>query len=220
MYLIHTPRFIQNLFPGFVWRIPGKEKVIYLTFDDGPIPEVTPWVLDQLDEYDAKATFFCVGENIIKHHDIFQRLLNEGHQIGNHTYNHLSGWSTEDVPYFHNIRKCASLAKTELFRPPYGRLRPRQVQFLQRHYKIIMWDVLSGDFDANISKEQCLSNVLNNTRKGSIVVFHDNIKSFDHLQYTLPKVLAYFSEKGYRFEAIGTTISNKKTPIHKMESLV
>ena len=202
MYLVKTPKFIQNLFPNFIWKIPSNEKVIYLTFDDGPIPEVTPWVLETLQQFNAKATFFCVGENVKKNPEVFQSILEDGHSVGNHTYNHLNGWATDNIPYFHNVRHCANLVKSTLFRPPYGRLMPKQAQFLQRHYRIIMWDVLSGDFDPKISQEQCLNNVKMKTKPGSIVVFHDSLKAFEKLQFVLPKVLQYFTEKGYRFEAL------------------
>jgi peptidoglycan/xylan/chitin deacetylase (PgdA/CDA1 family) len=202
MYLVKTPKFIQNLFPNFIWKIPSSEKVIYLTFDDGPIPEVTPWVLETLEKFNAKATFFCVGENVKKHPETFKNVLDHGHSVGNHTYNHLNGWATDNIPYFHNVRHCANLVKSVLFRPPYGRLMPKQAQFLQRHYRIIMWDVLSGDFDPKISQEQCLNNVKIKTKPGSIIVFHDSLKAFEKLQFVLPKVLQHFIEKGYRFEAL------------------
>ncbi len=204
MYLIKTPQFIQNLFPNFTWRIPTNEKVLYLTFDDGPIPEVTPWVLEQLRHYEAKATFFCVGDNIRKYPDVFRQVQEDGHSVGNHTYNHLNGWATENLPYFHNVRQGAGITRSVLFRPPYGKLRPRQAQFLQRHYRIVMWDVLSGDFDPNISAEQCRHNVLYNAQPGSIVVFHDSLKAFDKLREVLPHVLKHFSERGYRFDALQT----------------
>lgn len=213
MYLIKTPQVIQNLFPNFTWRIPSDEKVLYLTFDDGPIPEVTPWVLELLAEYNAKATFFCVGDNIRKHPEVFKQVKEAGHSVGNHTFNHLNGWNTENIPYFHNVRHCASLTHSALFRPPYGRLKPKQAQFLQRHYRIVMWDVLSGDFDANISTEQCLDNVINNAKPGSIVVFHDSLKAVEKLQYVLPKVLDHFTQKGYNFEQLNEheVIKMKKT---------
>lgn len=202
MYLIRTPRVIQSLFPNFLWRISTDEKRLYLTFDDGPIPEVTPWVLDQLAAYNAKATFFCVGENVQRYPRIFQRTVREGHTVGNHTFNHLSGWANENVPYFHNVRTCAHLVNSNLFRPPYGRLKPKQVQFLQRHYRIVMWDVLSGDFDSEVSRDQCYHNVVDNVRPGSIVVFHDSLKARDKMQYALPRTLQHFSEQGFTFEPL------------------
>lgn len=204
MYLVKTPKIIQNLFPNFFWRVPSNEKVIYLTFDDGPIPEVTPWVLDQLKQFNAKATFFCVGDNVRKYPEVFDTLIEDGHAIGNHTFNHLNGWGTDNIKYFHNVRNCARQVKSDLFRPPYGRLMPKQAQFLQRHYKIIMWDVLSGDFDPAISKDQCLYNVVSKAKEGSIIVFHDSEKAFEKLQDVLPKTLKHFQDLGYRFEALST----------------
>ncbi len=202
MYFVKTPKFIQNLFPNFTWKIPSNEKVIYLTFDDGPIPEVTPWVLEQLAAYNAKATFFCVGQNVERNPEIFEQVQAAGHTVGNHTYTHPDGWKTDNIPYFHNIRHCARLVDSVLFRPPYGHLKPKQVQFLQRHYRIVMWDILSGDFDPNLSKENCLDNVMNQVENGSIVVFHDSLKAEEKLRYVLPQVLEKLSAKGYRFEAL------------------
>jgi peptidoglycan/xylan/chitin deacetylase (PgdA/CDA1 family) len=202
VYLAKTPQFFQSLFPNFVWRVPTQSKVLHLTFDDGPVPNITPWVLDQLKHYGAKATFFCVGDNIRKYPEIFKRIQDEGHSVGNHSYNHLSGWNTDNISYFHNVRYCASLVNSKYFRPPYGRIKPTQAQFLQRHYKIIMWDVLSGDFDDNITNEQCYVNVKKNAKEGSIVVFHDNIKAKEKLHFTLPKVLKEYSEMGYSFDKI------------------
>lgn len=206
MYLIKTPNFIKGIFPNYQWNVPNQDKVIYLTFDDGPIPEVTPWVVDLLAEYEAKATFFCVGDNVRKHPDVFNYVLNAGHEVGNHTMNHLNGWTTENIEFFHNIRHCARLVNSELFRPPYGKLTPKQGQFIQRHYEIVMWDILSGDFDRKLSSEQVWQNVKRNIEPGSIVVFHDSIKAQKHLRYALPKTLAYFSSKGYRFEAISKAL--------------
>jgi peptidoglycan/xylan/chitin deacetylase (PgdA/CDA1 family) len=202
MYLIKTPQLIQNLFPNFTWHIPTKEKVLYLTFDDGPIPQVTPWVLEQLAAYNAKATFFCVGDNIQKYPEVFQQVKAAGHAVGNHTYNHLNGWLTDNIPFFHNVRHCANLTNSVLFRPPYGRLKRKQAQFLQRHYRIVMWDVLSGDFDPSIAPERCLHNVIDNAQAGSIVVFHDSLKAEEKLRYVLPKVLQYFTAEGYTFEKL------------------
>ena len=202
MYLVKTPTFIQGLFPNFTWRVPTQEKTIFLTFDDGPIPDVTPWVLEQLEKFNALATFFCVGANVEKHPDIFEQVIQQGHSIGNHTFNHLNGWDVENMDYFHNIRHCARLVKTNLFRPPYGRITPKQVQFVQRHYNIVMWDILSGDFDHDISKEQCLNNVIQHAKEGSIVVFHDSLKAQDNLYYSLPRALEHFALQGFRFKAI------------------
>jgi peptidoglycan/xylan/chitin deacetylase (PgdA/CDA1 family) len=202
MYLVKTPQFIQDLFPNFTWRIPTNEKVMYLTFDDGPIPEVTPWVLEQLQQFNAKATFFCVGDNIRKYGEVFDQVVDAGHAVGNHTFNHLNGWMTDNIPFFHNIRHCANLVNSVLFRPPYGRIKPKQAQFLMRHYRVIMWDVLSGDFDPKLSAEQCLSNVTNNAGPGSIVVFHDSLKAEDKLKQVLPEVLEHYSSLGYRFEKL------------------
>jgi peptidoglycan-N-acetylglucosamine deacetylase len=202
MYFIKTPKLIQNLFPNFTWKMPSNDKVIYLTFDDGPIPEVTPMVLDILDSFNAKATFFCVGDNVRKYPEVFEQVINAGHMVGNHTYNHLSGWESENIEYYHNVRHCAKLVKSDLFRPPYGRMTPKQTLFLSRHYKIVMWDVLSGDFDPNISKEDCLANVINATGKGSIIVFHDSLKAKDKMMYALPRVMEHFLAKGYRFESL------------------
>ena len=211
MYLVKTPRLIQNLLPTFTWRIPTEEKVLYLTFDDGPIPEVTPWVLDTLRQFNAKATFFCVGDNVKKNPSVFQQVLAEGHAVGNHTFNHLNGWDSENISFFHNVRHCAKLVKSSLFRPPYGRLTPKQTQFLTRHYQIVMWDVLSGDFDQTISKEDCLSNVMASTKRGSIIVFHDSQKAAERMMYTLPRFLEHFAAKGYRFESLKSELFRSET---------
>ena len=211
MYLVKTPRLIQNLLPTFTWRIPTEEKVLYLTFDDGPIPEVTPWVLDTLRQFNAKATFFCVGDNVKKNPSVFQQVLAEGHAVGNHTFNHLNGWDSENISFFHNVRHCAKLVKSSLFRPPYGRLTPKQTQFLTRHYQIVMWDVLSGDFDQTISKEDCLSNVMASTKRGSIIVFHDSQKAAERMMYTLPRLLEHFAAKGYRFESLKSELFRSET---------
>ncbi len=212
MYLIKTPLFIQNLFPNFTWKMNSDQPVIHLTFDDGPIPKITPWVLDQLAQYDAKATFFCVGSNIEKHLEVFQQVIDGGHTIGSHTHTHMNGWNSENIPYFHNVRRGASMAKTELFRPPYGKLKPSQIQFIQRHYQVVMWDVLSGDFDPKIDKEQCYRNVINYTEPGSIVVMHDSLKAQEKLEFVLPKILKYFAGLGYRFENLDSLIPKEQQP--------
>ena len=204
MYLVKTPKLIQNIFPNYLWRKSTEEKILYLTFDDGPIPDVTPWVLKQLKEYNAKGTFFCVGDNVKKHPEIFEAVKNQGHSVGNHTMHHLNGWTTEKEAYLKDIEDCAQLVDSNLFRPPYGRLKPKQASFLQQHYNIVMWDVLSGDFDEKISGEDCFQNVLKHTENGSIIVFHDSLKAFSRLEYLLPRVLAHYSKLGYVFGKISS----------------
>ncbi|MFD0939599.1 polysaccharide deacetylase family protein [Pedobacter boryungensis] len=217
MYLVKSPLLLKWFYPSLTWNKSRSEKIVYLTFDDGPIPNVTDFVLNTLKSFDVKATFFCIGDNISKHPMVFERVKNEGHAIGNHTFNHLKGWKTDDETYIQNILKCQQLTQTNLFRPPYGRIKKSQIKSLKSKVKslksyrdselrtndsgleIIMWDVLSGDFDLNLSPEKCYQNVIKNTQNGSIVVFHDSLKAFDRLHYTLPKVLKYLSEKGYQF---------------------
>ncbi len=210
-YLVKTPKIIQQLFSKYQWKVTTDKKEIYLTFDDGPIPEITPWVLEQLQKYQAKATFFCVGDNVSKYPEVFNSVVQEGHAIGNHTFNHLNGWKTATNSYVENVEKCAVTIKKQqtkpietnslLFRPPHGKIKPSQAKkLLQKGYKIILWDVLSGDFDPGLSKETCLNRVLKNTQKGSIIVFHDSEKAFKNLEYVLPKTLEHFSKKGYVFK--------------------
>lgn len=202
MYLVKTPSLVQNLFPGFTWCRPGADKNVYLTFDDGPIPKVTPWVLRQLRKYEAQATFFCIGDNVRKHPNIYAEVRAAGHRVGNHTMHHINGWRTKQADYTADTEKCARLVDSDLFRPPYGRLTPRQAKQLREKYEIVLWDVLSGDFDEKIDGERCLDNVLRHSQVGSIVVFHDSLKAFPRLRYALPRVLAHFSEAGYRFAAL------------------
>ncbi|MFK7806428.1 MAG: polysaccharide deacetylase family protein [Saprospiraceae bacterium] len=202
MYLVKTPSIIQKCFPKFLWRKQTEEKMLYLTFDDGPIPEVTPWVLDQLEKHNAKATFFCVGDNVAKHPEIYQEILKRNHTVGNHTHNHLNGWTTKTKKYLENITTCTRHVDSKLFRPPYGRLRPSQSKQLWKDYTVVMWDVLSGDFDTNISGSQCWENVQKNTEPGSIIVFHDSLKAKKRLYEVLPKTLEYFGERDYTFKAL------------------
>lgn len=196
------PRLIQNLFPKFNWKVNTMDKVLYLTFDDGPIPDVTDEILDILDEYNAKATFFCVGENVKKNPQVFEKIIRNGHVAGSHTYNHMNGWNADVDSYLNNMKKAANLVQSELFRPPYGRIRLLQARAISKKYKIIMWDVLSGDFDPSNSVEDCYKNVIENAVPGSIIVFHDSIKSRSNVLGTLPLVLNYFSSLGYRFETL------------------
>jgi peptidoglycan/xylan/chitin deacetylase (PgdA/CDA1 family) len=265
MYLIKTPLLLKKLYHNsLVWNKSRTDKTIFLTFDDGPIPIVTPWVLKTLKNFNAKATFFCIGENITKNKEIFLQLKADGHAIGNHTYNHLRGWDTDNNVYIQNYKKCQDLTQTNLFRPPYGRIKHSQIKALsneifdvsnesqetriemqessinhqdqlqklkppiyskgqdesiknQDHLqnlkpltlnhkpstlKIIMWDVLSGDFDTKLSPEKCLKNVLKHTQNGSIIVFHDSLKAWDRLKYALPKALEVWQKEGYAFKTL------------------
>ncbi|KHJ36936.1 peptidoglycan-N-acetylglucosamine deacetylase [Pedobacter glucosidilyticus] len=206
MYLVKTPWLLKKFYPqNLIWNKSRDKKIIYLTFDDGPIPIVTPFVLEILKKFNAKATFFCIGDNINKHQDIFFQLKADGHAIGNHTYNHLNGWKSNNKKYLDNIIKCQELTQTNLFRPPYGRIKKSQIKNLEskfKNHKIIMWDVLSGDFDTQLAPEKCLKNVCKNAINGSIVVFHDSLKAFDRLKYTLPKALEFWQSKGYEFHQI------------------
>lgn len=209
MIWIKTHWLIKKLFSNYIWEMPNSENKIYLTFDDGPTPEITEWTLQQLKKYNAKATFFCIGDNIRKYPEIFKKVIEEGHSIGNHTFNHLNGWKTSKQEYLENAKKCQSEiynlqpAICTLFRPPYGKIKPSQSRELRKlGYKIIMWDIISYDFDAKISKEKCLENVLKNVKSGSIIVFHDSIKAFPNLEYTLPKMLEILNKKGFVFAKI------------------
>jgi peptidoglycan-N-acetylglucosamine deacetylase len=213
MYLAKTPSLVKYFYKSLVWNIPTDEKVLYLTFDDGPIPEVTELVLEQLKKHNAKATFFCIGNNIEKHPEIFSKIIAGEHVVGNHTYNHLNGNFTGNESYFQNIDKCNQSIKNhlpenkthlynKLFRPPYGRMKKSQITYLKNNYSIIMLDVLSADFDQKITPEKCLKNVIKNARNGSVIIFHDSIKASKNMLYTLPTTLEYFSEKGYSFKPI------------------
>lgn len=202
MYLVKSSYFIKKYYSNFIWKIPTTKKIIYLTFDDGPTPEITEWTLATLKAFNAKATFFCVGSNVAKHPEIFQQIISEGHAVGNYTYHHLSGWNANNEDYLRNIKKCEEIVTSNLFRPPYGRIKKSQYELIKNDYKVIMWDVLSGDFDPKTSPEKCLSNVVNNTTEGAIIVFHDSLKAADNIKHTLPKVLEYFTEKGYRFDKL------------------
>jgi peptidoglycan/xylan/chitin deacetylase (PgdA/CDA1 family) len=210
-YWVKTNRVIKRVFKNFVWHLPNKEKKVYLTFDDGPTPEVTEWVLSILSAHRIKATFFCIGNNIEKHPEIFSKVVAGGHAIGNHTYNHLNGWNTDNQTYFENIAaaeksiagRLPTLMQNKLFRPPYGKMKASQsAQIRKQGYKIIMWDVLSADFDQAISPEKCLRNVTNNTCEGSIIIFHDSVKAYKNLSYALPKAIEYLKRKNYYFDKI------------------
>lgn len=205
MYLVKSPLLLKWYYASLTWHKSHAEKAIYLTFDDGPIPDVTEFVLKTLKDQDVKATFFCIGDNIRKHPQLFQRLLDEGHKVGNHTYNHLKGWKTDDKIYLENFEQCQQLTASQLFRPPYGRIKKSQIREIRRRYpdmNIIMWDVLSGDFDLGLSPESCYQNVSKYVENGSIIVFHDSLKAFERLQYALPRVIAELKAKGYQFRTL------------------
>jgi peptidoglycan/xylan/chitin deacetylase (PgdA/CDA1 family) len=204
-YLIRTPWIVRKCYPECIWRIPGEELVIYLTFDDGPHPDATPAILVQLKRFNAKATFFCIGKNVAEQPQLYRRILEEGHRVGNHTHNHLNGWKTRDREYLQNIADARHYIDSNLFRPPYGRISKFQIANLRGEpfrFKVIMWDVLSADFDQKQTAERCVQNVVQNAGNGSIVVFHDSAKTFERMNESLPKVLEHFSSQGYQFRAI------------------
>ena len=206
---VKTPNLVKRVLPSLVWNINTKQKVIYLTFDDGPTPEITEWTLNTLDKYNAKATFFCIGNNIDKYPQIFKLIIEKGHTIGNHTNNHLKGWKTKTIDYLENINIAQaqidkfSRSNQLFFRPPYGRIKPKQIKEISKlNYRIIMWNILSKDWDKTISNEECLDNVIKKTKSGDIVVFHDSVKASNNLKYVLPQMLDYFTEKGFEFKRI------------------
>ena len=200
MNVIRPPFLYRWLSPKYLLcELPSTEKVIYLTFDDGPIPEVTPGVLKTLEQYGAKATFFCVGDNVKKHPDIFRMVVEKGHVVGNHTFHHLNGWQTSPGSYVEDVFRCDDFFKTRLFRPPHGRFTPSQYFLLRNRYRFVLWSVLTCDFHRNTSPEQCLQNAVSNTTPGAIVVFHDSLKAAERMTYALPRYLDHFAEKGYSF---------------------
>lgn len=228
--MVTVPSIIQKIYAKRLWSFPETENKVYLTFDDGPIPEVTPWVLSRLTQYNAKATFFCIGENIKKHPEIYSQVLKGGHAIGNHTYNHLNGWKNSTQVYIENIEKCNLVFSPDsdqdenlkeqlaisnqqsqisnILRPPYGKMTSKQARIvLGKGYKIVMWSILSKDYKATISKEKCLRNVLNNLKPGSIVVFHDSLKAAENLKFVLPKVLEYIKMNNWQCVSIPTAMN-------------
>jgi peptidoglycan/xylan/chitin deacetylase (PgdA/CDA1 family) len=218
--IVKTPKAARRLFPAALWKVKTREKILYLTFDDGPIAEVTPLVLDELQRYGAKATFFCIGKNIEANTEIFHRISEEGHMVGNHTYDHLNGWQSANQPYFESVEKCAAalagaakpsvsgdyrdmmVEEKNYFRPPYGKLNLSQYNHLKKSFTVVMWDVLAFDFDLKVTKEQVLDNVVKNAVPGSIIVFHDSLKAKDKMLFALPKVLEHYTNLGYTFETL------------------
>jgi peptidoglycan/xylan/chitin deacetylase (PgdA/CDA1 family) len=206
-YLVKTPWWLKRAFPSYTWQLKTSEKIIYLTFDDGPCEEVTPFVLRQLREHGALATFFCIGKNVVEQRELYRQIISEGHAVGNHTYSHLNGWKTKDEVYMKDVLEASHHIDSNLFRPPYGKITRFQARRLPAvmkgaNVKLIMWDVLSGDFDERVSGKKCLENVIFNAGPGSIVVFHDSKKAFPRLQYALPKMLSFFSGRGYSFRSL------------------
>lgn len=196
------PRLFQWSFGNIIWRKKSSSKVVYLTFDDGPVPEMTPQVLDILDTYGVKATFFCVGENVAKYPELYAEVIRRGHRAGNHTYNHLKGFSVSFEEYIENVEKAAGLIRSNLFRPPYGRISFRQLFYLRRNYQIIMWDVITHDYNAHLSEETIFQNVVRFSRNGSLIVFHDSIKAGNRVLNVLPRAIDYLQREGYAFEQL------------------
>lgn len=204
MFIEQPPLLYRILFPEAVWRIKRKKRrVVYLTFDDGPIPEVTPWVLDTLDHYGVKATFFMVGENVARNPHLFEEIKRRGHSYGNHTMNHLQGFKEQLIRYMRNITEANELIESPLFRPPHGLMRWSQARAIKDHYNIIMYDLVTRDYSRKLTGEQVLANVKRYTRNGSIIVFHDSLKAQSNLQYALPRAIEWIKAQGYEFEPIG-----------------
>ncbi|MBU1717973.1 MAG: polysaccharide deacetylase family protein [Bacteroidetes bacterium] len=194
---------------SLIWKVPEAAGKIFLTFDDGPIPEVTIPVLDILKSWNAKASFFCVGENAEKNQDILQRITQEGHTLGNHTFNHLNGWKTPSDEYIRNVDRCAEVFQSAFFRPPYGKITPVEIVKLRATYNIVLWSVLSRDFDRNTGQKQCLENATSKCTDGSIVVFHDSVKASKNMLYALPRFLEAMTEKGFSFHSLHSAIKTK-----------
>jgi peptidoglycan/xylan/chitin deacetylase (PgdA/CDA1 family) len=211
-YWVKTHWLVKKIFRSFIWNVPTSKKIVYITFDDGPTEEITNWTLEMLKNYGAKATFFCIGKNISKHPDLYLELQKQGHTVGNHTYNHLNGWQYSTELFMKNVDQCEKIqnkyssntdSTEKLFRPPYGKLKRKQTKFLkQKGYKIIMWDVLSADFDTKISPEKCAQNVLRNIQPGSIIIFHDSWKASTNLKDALPLTLEYLKKEGYEMRPL------------------
>lgn len=197
-----TPYVAKLVYPSLTWDMPNASKKIFITFDDGPHPEITPLVLEILDKYSAKATFFCVGENVKNFPDTFHLIKENAHTVGNHSFNHLNGWKTENSNYYENVKKAAKYIDSDLFRPPYGRISPSQIKHLKKQYRIIMWSALSYDFDIRVSKEKCLELSIKNTVSGSIIVFHDSAKAKEKMLFALEGFLKHFSKRGFEFCAL------------------
>ena len=202
------PPFLLRLltFGSVYWRIPVKEKCVYLTFDDGPIPEVTPWVLETLAAYNAKATFFCVGENVSNYPEIYKQILDAGHRTGNHSFHHIKAWNTPKRSYLKDVSMANELIDSRLFRPPHGQLTLALIQALRKNFSIVLWSVLAYDFDQSLTPERCLAILIRYTRPGAIIVFHDSLKAEPRMKYALPKFLEHLHSKGFVFRSLPDAI--------------
>lgn len=204
-YLVKTPGWLKKFYKQCTWSIPVTDKILYLSFDDGPHPTITPFVLDELKKYGAKASFFCIGKNVLAFPEVYKRIIEEGHSVGNHSFHHLNGWKTADATYLDDIAAAKKYIDSNLYRPPYGRITKFQLKQLSLprfNLKAVMWSVLSGDFDKGITPERCLKNVLYKCKPGSIVVFHDSEKAAERMRYALTGALQHYAKEGYRFEKI------------------
>jgi peptidoglycan/xylan/chitin deacetylase (PgdA/CDA1 family) len=200
--IFRPPRIVRKTFPALIWDFPSEASSVFLTFDDGPNPETTPWVLNTLREYNAKGTFFCLGKNVEQHPDTFKLIVDSGCAVGNHTYSHQKGWGMKTGTYVEDIDLADAFIGSRLFRPPYGRIGPNQARVIAERYKIIMWNVLSMDYSRRTSRTTCASTVINHAKPGSIIVFHDSLKAFDNLRYALPASLDFFARQGWEAKAI------------------
>lgn len=202
-WIVRPPKLARWLLPGVTWRMPGNKKEVFITFDDGPIPEVTPKVIEILSRHNAKATFFCVGENVARHPDVYKLLIDSGMMIGNHTHEHLKAWSTPRGVYFRSILRCQGVTGSKIFRPPHGQLYPNTAYLLRKRFsRVVMWDVLSMDYDPRVTTREVVENVTRLVRPGSIIVFHDSLKAWPRLKEALPEVLKFLDEEGYQMSAI------------------
>jgi peptidoglycan/xylan/chitin deacetylase (PgdA/CDA1 family) len=210
MYFVKTPEIFKVLCRKRIWSIKNSGRKIFITFDDGPEPEVTPAIMDILKQYNAKATFFCLGIKILKNQNLLKEIRENGHTIGNHSFHHVPGNKTTVSEFIREVEKCNALVSSKFYRPPYGKISSRQAKAINKQYHIILWDVLPGDFDPGISKEKCLARSVKNTKDGTIIVFHDSLKSKEKVLYTLPRYLEHFSKLGYTFEALKEEYFQKK----------
>ena len=202
MFIEQVPEFLRKLYPKAIWRMSPGEKAVYLTFDDGPIPVITPWVVELLGRYDIKATFFMVGDNVRKHPQEYLQVVEAGHKTGNHTFNHLKGLFTDTDEYIGNVDLADTFIHSNLFRPPHGLLKHSQYNKLNKRYKFIMWDLVTRDYNSRLSGEEVLANVKKYTRNGSIITFHDSLRSESNLKYALPRALDWLLEQGYSFKTL------------------